>query len=63
MDFCSALGHSRGMDLLNLSIFILVPALVIFLALLTLCLLGYGVFALARRMFRRSGAPKAEDAQ
>ena len=51
------------MDLLNLSIFILVPALVIFLALLTLCLLGYGVFALARRMFRRSGAPKAEDAQ
>ncbi len=53
LDFCLAIGHSPRMDLLNLCVYILVPAVVIFLALLLFCLLGYGIYSLFRQVKKR----------
>ncbi len=49
------------MDLLNLCVYILVPAVVIFLALLLLCLLGYGIYSLFRQVKKRFKPSRAED--
>ncbi len=62
LDFCFALGHGRLMDLLNLSVYILVPAVVIFLFLLLVSALGYGAYSLVRRAGRKRQAGRKEGA-
>ncbi len=49
------------MDLLNLSVYILVPAVVIFLTLLLLSMLAYGAYSLVRRTAgKRKPGPKED---